>query len=138
MQNRKIAFRAWVGKMEYNVGVSPAGAFYFAGIDPKDSACFFNTLYSEQCPIMQFTGLLDKNGKEIYEGDIVHITPTLGRRAGNWQQWSTNESKPIVFHGGAFRFDGMNFAEMLGSGGYPSHIGAEIIGNIYENPKLLA
>lgn len=82
--------------------------------------------------LMEWTGVCDKNGVEIYEGDIVHIedkrrTPVFG----------TDENKAIVYEGGALRFDGMNLIEMMGWGGYPAAITYEVVGNIYENPELL-
>lgn len=106
--------------------------------DAKEKTnAYLITLAPETFTLEQFTGLLDKNGKEIYEGDIVHIRPVPGKRAGDWENWSTNERKPITFDGCTFRFDGMNLAELLGWGGYPSHIEPEVIGNIHENPELL-
>jgi len=72
--------------------------------------------------LMQFTGLLDKNGKEIYEGDIVE------NNGCNWQvTWK----------------EGGVFIEILDAGkngkwwisGENEY--SEIIGNIYENPELL-
>lgn len=72
----------------------------------------------ESTPLMQFTGLLDKNGKEIYEGDL---TSCLG-----------NKPKEVIFHKGCF-------CHKVGEKDY--HIFGEkdweIIGNIYENPELI-
>jgi len=67
--------------------------------------------------LMQFTGLKDKNGKEIYEGDIVSA---FGRTSA------------VKFHDGYFDC-GIDYIESqsLNVDSY------EIIGNIYENPELL-
>ncbi|QCD52478.1 YopX family protein [Campylobacter sp. RM16192] len=73
--------------------------------------------------IMQYTGLRDKNGKEIYEGDII-------KKIGDIKTYS------IVF-------DGVLAAYLMddGTGGYGLNQmllrDFEVIGNIYENPELL-
>jgi len=68
--------------------------------------------------VMQFTGLLDRNGKEIYEGDI------LKNEVKNCKvEWSEMN---LAWVGVGLMAFGMN-----GDGEY------EIIGNIYENPELL-
>ena len=72
---------------------------------------------------LEFTGLLDKNGKEIYEGDIV-----LSFDTGNY---------PAVIKCDAPN-GGYNIRER--NGNYieiDSNTRIEIIGNIYENPELL-
>ena len=70
--------------------------------------------------IMQFTGLLDKNGKEIYEGDVVYDPSEYGGK------------KTVVWNSGLCCFE---FDSALG---YPlsSASKCEVIGNIYENPNL--
>ena len=77
--------------------------------------------------IMQFTGLTDKNGKGIYESDLI-------------KQPYRNSGKPItvVFAYGCFQgkygTDGINgLSYILGA----EEDGIEIIGNIYESPDLL-
>ena len=79
----------------------------------------------ESLVFMQFTGLLDKNGKEIYEGDIVE-TPHKLMKKYKWQ---------VIFHKGAFVLsDGIGFRHFY-SQKYTQKYG--VIGNIYENPELL-
>ena len=68
--------------------------------------------------LMQYTGLHDKNGKEIYEGDIVKCVD------GN--------NATVSYHTSAAEF------EPFGSGDYAEWgNGVEIIGNIYETPELV-
>lgn len=73
--------------------------------------------------LMQFTGLKDKNGKEIYEGDIVKIPDDY---SGDTR---IKEHNAIV----EWDYDGW-YVKELGDNGWRY---VEIIGNIYENRELL-
>jgi len=117
--SREIKFRAW---QDNQMVTQPLSSNYGA-------ARFFGFLY-EDVPVMQYTGLLDKNGKEIYEGDILNNIEAVDIA---WRQ-------VVEFETGAFwrkdiskgddsqwEFDGW---ETVGEDW-------EVIGNIYENPELL-
>lgn len=75
--------------------------------------------------LMQYTGLKDKNGVEIYEGDIVSaddITCEVEWRRHGWvAKWSSIRNGKV---------DGYRRPDL----GFRSH---EVIGNIYDNPELL-
>lgn len=91
-----------------------------------------NGLYGErdfdEVELMQSTGLFDKNGKEIYEDDIVRITLTDGFR------YVVGEDGAVKYKLGAFYIlNGLD--EYLISDFYIDDI--EVVGNIYENPELL-
>jgi uncharacterized phage protein (TIGR01671 family) len=125
---KTVKFRIWNGmKMEYNIMAGFLGSFYVQGIDEKDTACMspFNTKYPETTPLMQFIGLEDKNGKEIYEGDIIK-TETEKAMQVSWNK-----------HFASFCLDrkGWMFTHYFGEAVDPTQI--EIIGNIYENADLL-
>lgn len=68
----------------------------------------------------QFTGLADKNGKEIYEGDILRY-PLSGK------------TYQVVFKDGIFLGEGIN-GDGAASHFFPS---CEIVGNVYDNHELL-
>lgn len=74
--------------------------------------------------IMQFTGLLDKQGKEIYEGDIVKN--------------QFDKISEVKFETEEVGSCGCCYETFRGSGFIYRESGdVEIIGNIYENPELL-
>jgi uncharacterized phage protein (TIGR01671 family) len=78
----------------------------------------------------QYTGLKDKNGKEIYEGDVIKYHRVFESKRGVIELTSC-----IKFQNGAFGFDMKGFNDMFMSLGDDSDI--EVIGNIFENNELL-
>ena len=129
--------------MEYRVLAGALGNFYAEGLDPKDSACIspFNTIYSAQTPLMQYTGLKDKNGKEIYEGDVVQTWHReLYSDTHKWSKWEKfgDGIGSVYFDDYDFRWRVAckdNFSPVF----MPSDSSRtfSVIGNIYENPELV-
>ena len=70
----------------------------------------------------QYTGLKDKNGKEIYEADILDIFGT---------------SCEIIYSFCMFKISNGFLTQALTEAVCPANPEAEIIGNIYENPELM-
>jgi hypothetical protein len=96
----------------------PDGTFYTRHNDPMYWVKGTKLVNESRYVAQQFTGLLDKNGKEIYEGDIINDSFIIG---------------PVEFFNGAFLVGGtLSIGAPAGSALQP-----EVIGNIFENPELL-
>lgn len=103
-----IAYKKWLEQKEVYEEVAEQG--------------MWNPERSEYFHIMQYTGLKDKNGKEIYEGDIV-MKETYSR--GYWL--------PVVWKEAMFAVGESGLSPLYKSDAKYY----EVIGNIYENPSLL-
>ena len=146
---REIKFRCWTGDKMRQCSVSQSG---LAMLDFGET----------KSPIMQYTGLKDKQGKEIYEGDILKIkVKRLGGCSGVWYR-KVNKNhgdyylsavvKDILGNLKYSKEEIEKLKQPIGKEIFEQEIGNdnnlffnvyysekdwEVIGNIYENPELI-
>jgi uncharacterized phage protein (TIGR01671 family) len=141
---REIKFRAWDKVHEcylydvQNAYDTLSGCVkYENGEDADyDEECFAGFLDNDQYVVEQYTDLHDKNGREIYEGDIVKVTGEDGESYIATVKWFGDEDYPAFDLAGipaAWNYDANALATIFQSGVET----CEVIGNIFENPELL-
>lgn len=124
---KELKLRAWDDYNNEMIYTDDTGWEYFGCqiLDHNDLYCDLDE--DSRYPVMQYVGLNDKNGKEIYEGDIVEISR---------EQWENPHGIDYPLQGKLkFKIE-YEEGSFLPVSEMPSkHF--EVIGNIYENPELL-
>lgn len=130
--NREIKFRAWDSNIKEIVEVVSVDLEneFIRGISQVENNVDLESSYSfDEIELMQYAGLKDKNGTEIYEGDIVRLQSVDGM----------DYNAQIVFKDGGFcAIDGA--IDDFSVSRYNLTIfdlEITVIGNIYENSELL-
>ncbi|EAF8382835.1 hypothetical protein A0E69_06220 [Listeria monocytogenes] len=128
---REIEFRAWdkeVKEMDYNPSVIEIW-------QNKPINEQFRLESEEKLVWMQYTGLKDKNGKKIFEGDIVAFSEDDFHVFNSQVEYFLEDGYPAfdIKVPSTYYFDSNVFSEVSMSGLYE----IEVIGNIHENPELL-
>jgi len=130
---REIKFRAWDKKNKCWCSLEPFNIIgeytIFNCLNQYIEMDFINRI--NDIEIVQFTGLKDKNGKEIYEGDIVHDN----------QDYSPETIGIVRYDKGEFYLDGRDNSDnnywILKERLFMVYNMIEVIGNIYENQELI-
>ena len=139
MNNRELKFRAFYENKLYMQEYC-GGFSYF--IHNESTALSLESVFiaaeSGKCIIQQYTGLKDKNGKEIYEGDIV--TYQQPYRSSRLTHPATTDSyrtikAPVIYNQDDFTYEIDRYA--LGTSMIKTRKDIEVIGNIFENPELI-
>jgi len=154
--NREIKFRAWDKEAKKMIRSPYDCNFNIVILLPnliqvhersKEEKFIEGDYLGERFILMQFTGLHDKNGKEIYEGDVVKYTRKHWHSLGHPQHEKDLEDICLVYWDEERHSFGNDMRRKDGSvysSGYLSFQDdradkniVEILGNIHENPELL-
>jgi uncharacterized phage protein (TIGR01671 family) len=130
MANREIKFRVWDvdgTEMSETFDLSYSTLFF----RKRSVVVEIHHAFSrpDEFVFMQFTGLKDKHGVEIYEGDILHLYYPYKFYGEVHKELKTVQ---VRFENGSFWFDGGGITDC--NWHFYNHSDREVIGNIYDNP----
>ena len=133
---REIRFRAW--DTEYNCMDNDFFIGSYAGVYDRASTTY-DTPHIEiekvnNLKIMQYTGLKDFRGIEIYEGDIVRVEHTNYYETEIEPEYKPWIGKVIFKEGGYYIQTGCDYHPSLSN---IRIVSINVLGNVFENPELL-
>jgi uncharacterized phage protein (TIGR01671 family) len=142
---RQIKFRAW-DKRKKVMSATFSIFDIFTTQTIKDSCVSTVTHFpygieakkNDDIVLMQYTGLKDKNGKEIYEGDIVSLNGVIGYGQPIKENHAVicDNGSPKINNGYEYVF--LEEFVFVGNSKHEEfHNDTEIIGNVWENPELI-
>ena len=120
---REIKFRGWNGKNKkwiYGYYFVNRGEHFISPDEVVNPLVSYEDFLVDKDSVGQYTGVKDKNGKEVYDGDIVSSGATTGVVMYDCEQagFVVQKEKTIELR-------------------FYSLLGIEVIGNVHDNPELL-
>jgi uncharacterized phage protein (TIGR01671 family) len=155
---REIKFRAWDKELkEFSnwtnrdpmFDVSSGDFFFWERTKNEDGTyggdIIMRSDWGKRFVLQQYTGLKDKNGIEIYDGDIINYTYYKGKKSDNhnvyWGKYSDNEYVDSLE---CWMIDNSPLSSVINDAGFGcSHFmcidknSVQVIGNIYENSEMV-
>lgn len=128
----ELKFKAYVPALNKTVnviGLNPLNKTVYLshwelfGREGDDVLMNFHEDVEDHVTVRQYTGLKDKEGEEIYAGDIVSLS----------EEFDENKFYAIEWQINGYWLDGWDGNEY----GFPDENNLEVIGDIWENPELL-
>ena len=146
---RRIKFRGWNNKHnKWLYGYYANSQGFSIIIEENYEERTLEDVLVNKKTVGQYTGLKDKNGKEIYEGDILRFQVPDGTIRHFVIEWADEDrilrplsdfvpdSNPIRISGWCFNWNGYRLYPTV-IDGVPDNEVMEVVGNIHDNPELL-